>query len=402
MTSTLDQKPTHLRATAACLVLLAAAGSTYALWYYRPANAEHRYSQMSLVSLRQLLDRDPDNAKAWRQMALRLAQAGDAAMAEPALKRAFELNPRDAKIATGIGELYAAENRLSDAEKALQAAVTAQPSDATAHRDLGLLYLRSERPNLAIGEFNAVIGEDKRADDAWYQVAVCNMALNHVPEAQDAIVKALAIAPANAAYMDMKGRIDVTSGRAAEGIEETLRAAQAEPKDVRIQSDLINLLLDLHRNTKDLEIAEQTIGNLEQIAPDYPPIPYQRGRLEMLRNHWQDAARYLNIALRAAPQQDDVAIALSETFKRLNKTAEAAQLVAAVNHRKQLKMDAAAVRTALQTAPQNPDLYIQLANLEMQLGNRGAALAAMNSGLKIDPQNSTLLKWQQMLNQKTE
>ncbi len=357
---------------------------------------------MSLVSLRQLLDRDPDNAKAWRQMALRLANAGDAAMAEPALKRAFELNPHDAKIATGIGELYAAENRLSDAEQALKAAVSAQPSDPTAHRDLGLLYLRSDRPKLAIGEFNAVIGADKRADDAWYQIAVCNMALNHVPEAQNAIVLALAIAPANAAYMDMKGRTDVSSGKVEEGIDETLRAAQAAPKDVRIQADVINLLLERHRNSKDLEIAEQTIGNLEQISPDFPPIPYQRGRLEMLRNHWQDAARYLNIALRAAPQQDDVAIALSETYTKLNKTVEAGQLVAAVNHRKQLKMNADVVRAALQKGPQSADLYIQLANLEMQLGNRATALSAMQSGLKIDPQNSTLLKWQQMLNQKTE
>ena len=402
MMTTDTKRPVANRATIAVLTVLILSTVAGAAWYYRPSNADHRYSQMSLVNLRQLLDREPDNAKAWRQMALRLARAGDAAMAEPALKRAFELNPRDAVIATGIGELLTAENRFSEAQQALLTATAVKPGDATAHRDLGVLYYKTERLQQAADEFRIVTTLDKSADDAWYQIGMSDMAMHRIAEAQDATAHALAIAPNNASYLALMGRIDVESGRADQGIDETKRAAEAAPRDVRIQSEYVNLLLEHHRNTNDLDVAEQRIGTLEQLAPDFPPIPFQRGKLEMLRNNWQTAARYLNIALRASPQQDDVATALSQTYTRLNRPDDARQLTLMVNHRKELRGETEAVRAAIRATPGDVNLYIKLANLQMQLGNQSAAHAAMNSGLQIDPQNSILLKWQHMLEQKPD
>ena len=50
------------------LILCAAAALGAGIWWFGPWSAPFRYRHMDLVSLRQLVDREPNNFLAWKQL----------------------------------------------------------------------------------------------------------------------------------------------------------------------------------------------------------------------------------------------------------------------------------------------------------------------------------------------
>src|SRR5580700_2636820 len=104
-----SSKPKNILVAIALVALIG--GSAARVWWYRPANDENRYRRMSQAELKQLVDSEPGNAAAWKQMALRLARTADVDSAEPAIRKALELSPDDAELATELGRLCTATGR---------------------------------------------------------------------------------------------------------------------------------------------------------------------------------------------------------------------------------------------------------------------------------------------------
>ncbi len=360
------------------------------VWWYSPGNAANRYRRMSMLELNQTLDRSPKDALAARTLALRLAGEGDAGMAEPALREAIALNANDPEVATGLGELLMAKGRYEEAFQILKSVAVRFPNYPLGRSALGKLYMKKGSYLHASAEYGAVVSLDKRADDAWYQLAVCYLQMQQSAKAQDAIDAALRLQPDEPHYLALKGSVDVAVGNVSAGIEETRRAAQLAPRNQRIISTLTNLLLTQHRSAADLDMAEQTIGRLEQLNPDLPLLPYQRGELERLRQHWLPAAHYLEKALTTAPGQDEVYFSLGQVYHRLNREREADRMMQIFRQRQQLNQHKEAIRIALSMHPDAAALYAQLANVQFQLGERDGALASIRAGLAIDPKNVSL------------
>jgi tetratricopeptide (TPR) repeat protein len=179
-------------------------------------------------------------------------------------------------------------------------------------------------------------------------------------------------------------------GNVSAGIDATRRAAQLAPRDIRIISTLTNLLLTQHRSEADLDMAEQTIGRLEQLQPDLPLLPYQRGELERLRQHWLPAAHSLERALVTAPGQDEVYFSLSQVYRRLNRDREADQMMEIFRQRQKLSQQMDVIRLTMGKRPDDASLYAQMANIQFLLGDREGALASIKAGLAIDPKNIPL------------
>jgi tetratricopeptide (TPR) repeat protein len=362
-----------------------------AAWWYSPGNAPNRYRRMSMLELNQTLDRNPKDAIAARTLALRLAAEGDAGMGEPALRTALALDPNDAEVATGLGELMMAKNRYEDAFQILKSVSARFPNYEPGRSALGRLYMKKGSFLHASTEYEAIVAMDKRADDAWYQLAVCYLQMQQSAKAQNAIDAALKLQPNEPHYLALKGSVDVAVGAVDAGIAETRRAAQLAPKNIRIISTLTNLLLTQHRSEADLDMAEETIGRLEQLNPDYPLLPYQRGELERLRQHWLPAAHYLEKALTTTPGQDEVYFSLGQVYRRLGREKAADQMIEIFRQRQKLTQEMDSVRLSLSTRPDDASLYVQLANIQYRLGDPNGALSSIRAGLAIDPKNVPLL-----------
>jgi len=352
---------------------------------------------MTLLALNQTLDRDSRDTLAARMLALRLARDGDAGLAEPALRNALALLPNDPELQTGLGELLMAKGNYAEAFQVLKSVAERFPNYTLGRMALGKLYIKRGSYLHASTEMEAVVAQNKSTDDAWYQLAVCYIEMQQSAKAQTAIDNALRLQPNDPHYLALKGSVDVAVGNTGAGIEATKRASELAPQDERIASTLVNLLLAQHRNDADLDLAEKTIGRLEQVDANYPLLPYQRGELERLRGHWAPAAHYLEMAVQATPQQDEVYFALSQSYRRLNRIADADRLMKIYTRRQQTHRKMDDIHGELSTHPDNAQLYAQLADLQMQMSNRPAAIESLKAGLAIDPNNAQLKNWLSIL-----
>jgi tetratricopeptide (TPR) repeat protein len=385
------------RTASLLLLALLAVGSLTIIWWYRPSNRENRYNRMTRVELEQLLERDGSNALAWRVFALKMAKDGAAGTAEPALIKAHQLNPSDPEIATGLGELWLSAGRIAEAFQLLKQTAETSGTYAPPHRALGRLYMRKASYQHALDEFNTVVRLEPKADDAWYEIAVSCLQMQKAADAETAIEKALSISPNAPPYLALQGSILVALGRVDEGLTRRIQAAKAAPGDIKIQSGLVNLLLEQHRNEADIAAAEEAISRIEQVSTDYPLLPYQRGKVEMLRQHWPAAERFLRRALETTPQQDEIYFALSQTEQRLGHKPDADKLMQVYQNRTDVHRKIDAARATLADNPRDITAFMKMADLYMRLGDRNSAIAAINGGLEIDPKHPILNRWLQTL-----
>ena len=367
------------------LGLLAAALAALGIWWFGPWSAAYRYGHMDLVSIRHVSDAEPNNALAWREMGLRLAHDGDGALAEPALRRALELNPSDPEVGTGLGELLLAIHSYPEAFQVLRSTIAHHPHYTLAHMALGRLYKQKGSYQHAAEEFESVTAYDPHYADAWYEVAICYLQMQQAAKAQSAVDSALRQSPREAEYLALKGSIDAAVGNVDAGITASKAAADLAPRDLKIQVNLANILLANHRSAGDLDAAEAVIGKIEQIAPKYTMLPYLRGELEQLRQNWLASARYLEMAIETAPSHNEAYFALSQSYRRLNRVHDADRLLTIYRKRQDIHRRIEGQRIALASQPNNLSLYVEIADLQMQYGDRAGAVSTLEAARQIDP-----------------
>lgn len=374
----------------AALTLLVAAVACAAVWWWGPWNREVRYSRADLVSLNRIAERDPQDRLAWRQLGLRLAADGDAQLAEPALRQALALDTRDAEVATALGELLTARKDYSEAFQALQTAVNHRPDFLLARMALGRLYRKKGSYGHAAEQFTTVARSDPSFTDAHYELAICFLQLQQIAKAQGSISDALKQAPREPGYLAVQASIDAALGnidRAAASLE---TAASLAPGDVKIQSNLAKMLLVSGRGGADLPRAEKAVARVADLDPDYPLLPFLRGQLAVERGDWSEAAVHLRQAIARTPDLNESYYALSRAERRLGHAREADRLLAAYRRRQSLLRRIDELRISLGNRPNQPDVYADLAALQIELEDRRGAAASLRAALEIKPESKAL------------
>jgi tetratricopeptide (TPR) repeat protein len=367
---------------AAAAIILA--GGAFAGWWFGPWNEEARYRRESLLSLHQSAEANPNDARAWRWYAIRVADTGDPIMAEPALRRAFELNPADAAVGTGLGELLLATNRVDEAFQVLKATVNHKPGFALAHMALGRLYKRQGSDLHAAEEFTAAVKADKSLSDGWYELATCNLQMQKGADARAAIAEAIKLAPEEAHYLALKSSIDAVVGATDEGIATAKKAAELAPKSARVQLNYANILLAHFRNDEDLNEAERVIDRLEKVDPTLRIIPYEKGELARRRKNWPAAELYLKQAARATPYLDEVFFSLNYVYQRLGKKNEAEAALKYYRRRQYLRQEINAVGLTITRTPTDMKNQRRLAELKLEAGDREGAVSTLRKALLIN------------------
>jgi tetratricopeptide (TPR) repeat protein len=330
------------------------------------------------------VDRDPKNQAAWRQLGLRLARDGDP-LAERYLREALALKPDDAEVATALGELLLSTGIYPEAFQILRAAVEHHPNFLPARMVLGRLYKRKGSYQHASTQFETITARDRQWPDAWYELAICYLQMQQTAKARSAITEALRRNPRDPQYLALQGSIEAAVGNVDAGIASTKAAAELAPRDLKIQSNLTNMLIYYHRNAQDRADAERLIARIEQLAPNHPLLPYQRGELERLRGNWQAAAHYLEMALRTVPERNEVYFSLSQAYRRLNRPQDAERMLAVYRQRQDLQRRIDEVRMMLGAHPNDVTLHARLADLQAKAGDYAGAVSTLEAALQIAP-----------------
>ena len=100
---------------------------------------------------------DAGNARAWNNLGLALANAGQADQGEAKIKRALELNATYADAWYNLGTLQGRDGRLASAEESLRRALSLRPGSATAHCNLAVVLFRRGNKADAVRHYEEAI-----------------------------------------------------------------------------------------------------------------------------------------------------------------------------------------------------------------------------------------------------
>ncbi len=94
----------------------------------------------SVKALSAVLERDPTNADAYRELGRAYDALGDAARAEATLKRAVAARPGDWAAYNSLGSFYAGRQRYAEAAAQFERVVALTPDNARGYSNLGSMY----------------------------------------------------------------------------------------------------------------------------------------------------------------------------------------------------------------------------------------------------------------------
>jgi tetratricopeptide (TPR) repeat protein len=166
--------------------------------------------------LRNWTEIQPANAAAWRAYGTMAAALSDLSAAETALQKAVSLNPQDGEAHLTLGGVHFARNDFDRSEAACRAALSLLPDKAQARLGLARALVRQ---NKRLSEAESLARQAAR-DDAGvalthFTLAETLLAQGKGTAARDAVVRGLALDPANAHGFDLLARANRLTGDAA-------------------------------------------------------------------------------------------------------------------------------------------------------------------------------------------
>lgn len=318
-------------------------------------------------------------------MGLRLAADGDGRLAGPPLRTAFDLNRTDPAVGTALGEILTEAGRLRDAFQVLAVTVEQHPRFAPGRMALGRLHRRRGSYHLAAREFEAVTALRNDYPDAWHELAICYLQMQQVDKAGKAIDLALAAAPDEPEYLMVRAAVSTAVGDRSAAAAAMARAAAAQPRSASLRARYATMLLDQYEDENDLRKAEQLLAELRELDPEHLLLPYLQGQLALHKGRWAEAVMHLEKAASTSPGQDEVYYALSQAYRRTGRAKEADLMLSRYRSRQSLRRRIDELRIRLAVETEHIPLYLQLADLQQQQGDRAAAAATLETALQRDP-----------------
>lgn len=304
--------------------------------------------------LQQVIERFPDAAPAWYRLGVARVTLGELGPAEEAFHTVTRLVPTEWRGWAGVGEARLRQGRHADAVEPLERAVSLDPFARSAYHLLGQAYRGMGRTHeaataLAAGSSQTV----GPMPDGWSIKALSHMRL-------------------------LPDQFERSDALMAEGqfIEATARLREA----LRFHPTNVSVIVRLARALTASEKAPDAGSLLAQARdsiPDSPGLLTASAEVAAAMGRGQEALEWARRAVAVAPQLPEVHVAEANAWLALENDAAAA----------------AALEKALERAPTDVGLLVQLGDLEWHnLGRRESASQRYQAAHRADPIHPPTLK----------
>lgn len=243
-------------------------------------------------------------------------------------------NNPDAAFRLGLQQL--ANKNYAEAVNQFKQALTTGKPDYDILYNLGRAYrqygqsvkesnskLFGDNMKYAAEQFEEALRYKADALDAFFQLGLCYRDLALYPQAATAFKKALALAPQDSAVYYQLGLVAMEQGY--------LREAEVHFKDgLRVNPDHTLILIALGRlyiETKQYSSAVNSLREATRRDPDLWEAWYDLGRAHMKLKEWSSARSALERARQAGLQVPALYSAMASCYLKMNKKAEAKQMI---------------------------------------------------------------------------
>lgn len=237
--------------------------------------------------LREILQRDPVQARAHNALGVVQMQLGRHAESEVTLIRAAQLAPDDARIRMNLGKLYGLQHRGSEAEENLRDAIRLAPANGDAHFGLGVLLKDMGRIAEAEACFREALALAPDDAQAHYALARVHLESGRFGLAEASYRDAIRLWPDFAVARNDLALILLETGRLAAAEESCREAIRIEPAFLRAWSNRV-MCRQYDPTATDAEIlaSAREAGQALQVAankfrPDVSPACRTRSMLDV-------------------------------------------------------------------------------------------------------------------------
>jgi tetratricopeptide (TPR) repeat protein len=198
-------------------------------------------------------------------------QRGQHALANQRIKTALELDPdlREAFLYEGM--LRFSEGAFDTATVSLKKALTGETDTAMAHFMLGQVEV-ARRDWVAAARYLQTAAPELNTAQGWRILGAVLRELKQLPEAEQALRKALALVPGEPEASVQLGMLLTAAGRNKEAIA-PLTAAWRGSRDQRAYAKLGRAYLDVGRHQE----AAQVMAELAKLRPEDPEVVFVLG-----------------------------------------------------------------------------------------------------------------------------
>jgi tetratricopeptide (TPR) repeat protein len=372
--------------------------------------------------LNHAVDLDPKRVESYLSLARFYIVTNDQAKAEDTFKRAISLNGNSALAHTEYGKFFVQQGKPAEAEAELKKAVEVEPNDRTSRFVLASFYLVNKQFDKAEESYKILTELDKDKPEAPAVLADFYAVANRPDEAIKIYQGILAKSPE---YMQGRYRlaeIMLTRGDyagASAQIDEALKKdshdrqalllrarvrSQGGQNDYKAAVDDLKEVLRQEPNSRPglyfmsqvnfnmglLDQARSYAAELEKNYPDYLPAKLLQVQINVTGGDPKAALRQatdlLDRAGKTAPDRDNTPQMIAEIRARTYVARAIAQ--GQLHNFPAARADLLAAR---EIAPNQPDIYNNLAGLSLAEEKPEDALAAYENALSIDSTNFAAL-----------
>lgn len=323
----------------------------------------HEY-QKAKIEYANVLQLDPDNPIALKQLGLIWSEQGSPLRALPFLLRTRQLLPNHTNARLRLASAVAAQGRIGEARKEILAVLQESPNDPEAL----LMLAETARQPEEISDAHARLESALEKNSVTYQLAAAVLAQRQgkVDDVVAALRRALAIDPKSAlAHLALADLYDAR-GQTDEASNEYKLASEFSPPRAVAHLRYAQFLLRLGRTTE----ADAVLKPVTRAVPDYLPAWNLRARVAVEEKRYNEAIAALEHVLRDDPMNFDAQLVQAEALIGKDEVAEAIT----------------ALEKLTGVYENVPAVKYQLARAYLR-GNRPRdAITALNDALKINPE----------------
>jgi tetratricopeptide (TPR) repeat protein len=294
-------------------------------------------------------------------------QQGKLAEAEQTLRSVLQNHTKDVRALGLLGVVLDAQKRFEEAERYYTTALALAPNSAALHNNLGNHYLARGLQERARAAFRRVVSMDPHHPNANLQLAqLCidqkegPAALRHLDRLPAADQTAPAVQLLRAQALRYSGQKKNAEGR----LRELERQASG---DARMMFSIGMVFVKWER----FEEAERAFSRALEAAPTNFDVLYNLGLAATQAGHLDRAETVFESAVRQRPDDVDCLVGLAGVYVQQGKN----------------NLAAGCLVHAQRLAPNRPDLLLLMAQASEKLGFYGDTAAALDSYLKLRPQD---------------
>lgn len=379
------RRPPGSRRLSALIVLLVTVSAVGLYAWTARSRHEQALKTARLTDLQARTTREPDNARAFFYLGLRLRDAGRLPEAAHALEHAAGLRPDDEEAWLEWARTVHQVQGATAAYKIVDQFLRTHPNSARSHAALAALYARS-------GYWSSVLEASSKATqlnaadlESWQLMGTAGLKVQDYGKAETGFRHAVELAP-----KDWRGYLGLSEvygaqGRSPEALQQCREAVQRAPAEAEVRLQLGKLLLRTAATKEEVEAARHelmapfdrstsagaratTTSSQAFFAAFYIGQSYQRD------SNWRQARLWLESAATRSPNDPTVQHELVTVYQRLGDKARLTETTKRLAQINAYLSEAKALSDRIAGAPTDLDARLKLARLHAAHGDIDSAL----------------------------